>query len=338
MRLPDSRIVLASPDGTNAITRRVCAGTGDGPAAAMPSTRTAASARAATRSRMVFLPRGGGDSRTGSFGGETSPPGLARAACEIRAGMATTLGAPAAPRKRLVLLLAGAAGCLDAVGYLMLGLFTANMTGNTILLGLSIGREAWADAVHDIVALAAFVCGAGAGTVSTRGIRRISHGLGLEAAVLAGAVAVWAFFGAPRGRIPEPPVYWLIALLSAAMGIQSATVRRVGEQRIATTYVTGTLTALATDTASDLFDRWSAARAAAKTSRAGPAAPRERTTSAAASRALMTGLWAVYLLGALIGGFLEKHWAMWTAAAPILVLLSVTASDLAHGRREVALR
>lgn len=264
--------------------------------------------------------------------------------------MATTRGVPAAPRKRLVLLLAGAAGCLDAVGYLTLGLFTANMTGNTILLGLSLGREAWADAMHNVAALAAFVAGAGAGTLVTRGVGRIFRGLGLEAAVLAAAVAVWILFGAPRGRIAEPAAYWLIALLSAAMGIQSAAVRRVGEQRVATTYVTGTLTTLATDTASDLLDRWRA-RVATQTPRrpassagadpvsrgAGTAASgTSRAEGASRATALMTGLWAVYLFGALLGGFAELHWAMWAVVAPVAVLLGVMASDVAHRHEEAS--
>ncbi|MHB8732119.1 MAG: YoaK family protein [bacterium] len=249
--------------------------------------------------------------------------------------MATTHGAPAAPRKRLVLLLAGAAGCLDAVGYLMLGLFTANMTGNTILLGLSVGREAWADAAHNVVALAAFVCGAGAGTAITRGAGRIARGVGVEAAVMAAAIGAWVIFGAPRGRIPEPAAYWLIALLSAAMGMQSATVRRVGEHRVATTYVTGTLTTLATDTASDLLDRWMT-RGAARGRQADDAAGTENISPRRAERGtpLMTGLWAVYLLGALIGGFAEHRWSMWAVAAPLVVLVAVMGSDLAHRPRE----
>jgi uncharacterized membrane protein YoaK (UPF0700 family) len=247
--------------------------------------------------------------------------------------MATTRGVPAAPRKRLVILLAGAAGCLDAVGYLMLGLFTANMTGNTILLGLSLGRAAWAEALHNVVAIAAFVAGAGAGTLVVRSLRRLAHGLGAEALVLALAVAAWIVFGAPRGRIAEPAAYWLIALLAAAMGIQSAAVRRVGEQRVATTYVTGTLTTLATDTASDLLDRWSARRGGGETeARETPKTPAARGT------ALMMGLWAVYLFGALVGGFAEQRWSMWAVVAPILVLLGVMASDLAHRHKEVALR
>jgi uncharacterized membrane protein YoaK (UPF0700 family) len=41
-----------------------------------------------------------------------------------------------------VLLLTGAAGYVDAVSYLLLGrVFTANMTGNTVLLGLAIVRR-----------------------------------------------------------------------------------------------------------------------------------------------------------------------------------------------------
>jgi uncharacterized membrane protein YoaK (UPF0700 family) len=252
--------------------------------------------------------------------------------------MATAPGGPAAPRKRLVLLLAGAAGCLDAVGYLMLGLFTANMTGNTILLGLSVGRQAWADALHNLAALGAFVCGAGVGTAATRGVRRISPGLGLETLVLAAALAVWLGFGSPRGRLGGAVAYWLIALLSAAMGIQSAAVRRVGEQRIATTYVTGTLTSLATDAAGDLLNRRGPRRAANRMvgrtpSRAndagGPAAQRS-----ARAGPLLLGLWAVYLFGALVGGFGESHWSLWAAAAPLVVLVAVMASDLAHRPKE----
>ena len=46
------------------------------------------------------------------------------------------------PRSRDAMLtsLSLAAGCVDAVGYLGLGqVFVANMTGNTVLLGLAIG-------------------------------------------------------------------------------------------------------------------------------------------------------------------------------------------------------
>jgi hypothetical protein len=49
-----------------------------------------------------------------------------------------------AARDGLVLVLAGTAGCVDAISYLGLGhVFTANMTGNTVLLGVSLGQLQW---------------------------------------------------------------------------------------------------------------------------------------------------------------------------------------------------
>jgi uncharacterized membrane protein YoaK (UPF0700 family) len=249
--------------------------------------------------------------------------------------------APASPRKRLVLLLAGAAGCLDAVGYLMLGLFTANMTGNTILLGLSAARQAWPEALRNVIALAAFVAGAAAGTLVVSSVRRLDQCLGLEAFLLAAAVTVWLAFGAPRGHIAQPaPARWLIALLAAAMGIQSAAVRRVGEQRVSTTYVTGTLTTLATDTMSDLLAWWTARkRRGAPEAGVGEAPPpNDRVPGARRGATLMTGLWAAYLFGALVGGFAEQRWSMWALAAPVAALLGVMAADAAHRNKEAVTR
>ena len=53
-----------------------------------------------------------------------------------------------------------AAGCVDAVGYLGLGqVFVANMTGNTVLLGLAIGQVGGRGVLHAGTALAGFVLG-----------------------------------------------------------------------------------------------------------------------------------------------------------------------------------
>lgn len=51
--------------------------------------------------------------------------------------MSTGSAAPVVPRRRLVLLLGSTTGYLDAVGCLTVGLFTANMTGNTVLFGVA---------------------------------------------------------------------------------------------------------------------------------------------------------------------------------------------------------
>ena len=107
------------------------------------------------------------------------------------------LSSPATVRNALVVLLSVAAGCVDAVSYLDLGhVFTANMTGNTVLLGLSLGQADWQAALRSGVALVGFIIGVGAGSV-------IASGYGEREAVwpitvtvtLAVELAVLAAFG-----------------------------------------------------------------------------------------------------------------------------------------------
>jgi hypothetical protein len=79
-----------------------------------------------------------------------------------------------------VLLLGGVAGYLDAVGYLTLGIFTANMTGNTVLLGMAIGQGHSPAMARVLVALAAFLAGAGTGAPLLRERQWIERVLGDE--------------------------------------------------------------------------------------------------------------------------------------------------------------
>ncbi len=61
-------------------------------------------------------------------------------------------------RDAMLLLLTLAAGCVDAISYLGLGhVFTAMMTGNTVLLGLALGQGHILDALRSIRALLGFV-------------------------------------------------------------------------------------------------------------------------------------------------------------------------------------
>src|SRR5215469_9460336 len=63
-------------------------------------------------------------------------------------------------RSALVVLLAIAAGFSDTLGYVALGrVFTANMTGNTILLGLAIGQGHVQAALRSVAALVGFAFG-----------------------------------------------------------------------------------------------------------------------------------------------------------------------------------
>jgi hypothetical protein len=67
-------------------------------------------------------------------------------------------------RSGLLLLLAGVAGYLNAVSYLGLGrVFTANMTGNTVLLGLALVQADRPAALRAGLALAGFLLGSACG-------------------------------------------------------------------------------------------------------------------------------------------------------------------------------
>src|SRR5918996_2479828 len=102
-------------------------------------------------------------------------------------------------RNGLVLLLACVAGSVDAVSYMSLGqVFTANMTGNTVLLGLALGQAESGAAIRSSIALVGFLGGASLGAwVTSRG----QHGgiwapavtvtLAIEGALLVVLGVVW---------------------------------------------------------------------------------------------------------------------------------------------------
>jgi uncharacterized membrane protein YoaK (UPF0700 family) len=180
-------------------------------------------------------------------------------------------------------------GLVDAASVLGLGhVFTANMTGNVVFLGFSLagaGRVATSDCV---VALAAFVAGAVvAGRMASRRVR-LAVALGLEALLLAVAAAVsWLAAGSSPRLVAE------IALLAFAMGVQNASVRKLGVADMTTTVLTLTVTGLAAD--SPL---------------AGGSGPR------VARRLISVG---VMLVGALLGALLLRLGVRWTIGAAALV-------------------
>src|ERR1700686_4442714 len=73
------------------------------------------------------------------------------------------------PLARALLALPFTTGLFDAVSYLALGhVFTANMTGNIVLLGFGIAGRGGLPVVAPLVSLAAFLIGSGAGGVIVR--------------------------------------------------------------------------------------------------------------------------------------------------------------------------
>ncbi|MEU1655074.1 YoaK family protein [Streptomyces griseofuscus] len=140
-------------------------------------------------------------------------------------------------------------GLIDAVSYLGLGrVFTANMTGNVVVLGFAAAGAPGFSVPRTATSLCCFLLGAVAGgRVATRfggGSRRRWARLTLAAeAVLVGLSAAAAFGWPDR----TGTVYALIALTAFAMGVRNATVRKLGVPDLTTTVLTMTLTGLAAD-------------------------------------------------------------------------------------------
>ena len=114
-------------------------------------------------------------------------------------------------RDRMLLVLTGGAGCADALGYLGLGhVFTANMSGNTALLGLHIALGDGAAALRSLTALVAFGLGLAIGAwiagrpASGGWPSSVTRALAAESVVLAAFVAVAHAVGPERGHLAEP--------------------------------------------------------------------------------------------------------------------------------------
>lgn len=143
-----------------------------------------------------------------------------------------------------LLVLAVAAAATDAISYLGLDkVFPANMTGNTVLLGIGISTGKYGHAARSAVALGAFVLGAGVAGASgaPRGWSRpVRASLLAEFGLLAAAASWWLTLS---GTAHDGPRYGLIALVSVAMGLQSGALGRAA-LGVSTTYITGTWTAV----------------------------------------------------------------------------------------------
>jgi uncharacterized membrane protein YoaK (UPF0700 family) len=186
----------------------------------------------------------------------------------------------------IAVLLSGTAGFADAVGYVKSGVFAANMTGNTVLAGLSLADGKWDVALQRGMTLAAFCVGVAAASLSLRLSR------GRSAVTLVGeAVLVLA------SALAEARLNLSIALIAAAMGMQAVAVTRFRSVVASTVVITNSMARL-----SEFGLGWCIARAEA------------RATAAKTAPSLLASIWAAYGLGAVGAAF-----AMRVMAEPLLV-------------------
>jgi uncharacterized membrane protein YoaK (UPF0700 family) len=144
-------------------------------------------------------------------------------------------------------------GLVDAVSFLSLGrVFTANMTGNIVLLAFATAHVSGLSIARSLTALLAFLVGAVlGGRVMARAdadsqIRFAAQAFLLEVALLFAA----SFCGIGyRGDLLEDSfqLFVLIALTALAMGIRNAAVRKLAIPDLTTTVLTLTVTGIGAD-------------------------------------------------------------------------------------------
>ncbi|HZU26385.1 MAG TPA: YoaK family protein [Bryobacteraceae bacterium] len=213
------------------------------------------------------------------------------------------------------ILLTWAAGYVDAVGWLTWQhIYTANMSGNSVGIGISAASADWARAALRawpvlMYVLGLILCRA---LVEIAGRRKRPH-----IAWLTFAIEVGLLLGV---MVREPGAVAGIALLALAMGIQNATLTKFGAMTLHTGFVTGTLVKFAEQFSAFLFwvfDHGGGLRAWA--------AQRQFRYSA-----WLVSVWIAYVIGAVLGAVADHRWAVAALAAPVVLLAGLAAYDLRY--------
>ena len=216
---------------------------------------------------------------------------------------------PSAARDYRVVLLTVTSGAVNAVSFLALGkVFSSIITGNLVLIGVAVTTHSSTEAVHAGLGIAGYTAGVlvAAPLAARRSDqagawpRSVTATLVAELIVLAGFCLGWEFSsGSPHdgGQLA------LLIVAAAAMGMQSAAVRRLGQ--MSSTYLTSTLLGVLAGLAT-------------------------RTRPEGLGRSI--GALAAIVVGALAGGMLARSAYAWLPVAVLLPLAVVVAASAAGSR------
>jgi len=231
----------------------------------------------------------------------------------------------------LALALTWVAGFVDVVGFVLFqGIYTANMSGNTIDVGRALPDATFGPMLRHLSAILYYTAGMVAGRIvvdyaARHRVRAIaSITLTIEAAMLVALM----YFGSVHPHPAEPwPFYALIGLAAVAMGFQNITVTHVGALTVFTCFVTGALTKFAQSCARYIF--WFRDRTERRFKRRVwkviRLSPRNGGFQQSCYLAIM---WFAYAGGGASGWWARQNWAFYSLAAPIGVLLIAIATDL----------
>ncbi len=243
---------------------------------------------------------------------------------------------PDTRRAGIAMVLTWSSGFVDAVcSVALVRVFVANMSGNSIALGLGAGRGEWGEAWRRGLAVPMFFIGLLISRFLVHAARRTDFErvgaclFGLVAALLVAFAAI----GSPvmsHGTASIHPLWrycLLVALPAVAMGIQNAALTHFGPLTVRTTHVTGTLAVLADHVSAHVL--WLHARTR------GRGWSRWRRVLAVGHRrrdlrnaGLLAMVWTGYVVGALSGALAHHRFGLWGVALPVTAYGALALSDL----------
>jgi uncharacterized membrane protein YoaK (UPF0700 family) len=212
----------------------------------------------------------------------------------------------------VALLLTFAAGCVDIIGFMNLyHTFTAHMTGVTVHLGQNLMRGKAYDCAVLFATVGAFVLGSVIGrTVVEIGLRKQVRSAATSSLALEFLLIIAVALG---GTVPQRQV-GMVILLAAAMGVQTATLTRIGSLTVHTTFVTGMLNKLAQLLSHALFLSYDEFRGR----------DQPHLSKTVHRQALfMFSIWVLYLAGAITGTAAASTWGIRALFLPALVVFGV---------------
>jgi uncharacterized membrane protein YoaK (UPF0700 family) len=235
-------------------------------------------------------------------------------------------------KSAIALVLTFIAGFVDIAGlFTIYDVFTAHMSGNTVRLGEHLLQRNWTGALITAAVLGAFVFGSIVGRIiieigARASIRSIaSASLAIEAVLFITVVVLGAHTPRKLGDIKDslPAVILLLALLAIGMGLQTATVTRIGALTVHTTFVTGMLNKLAQLISHWLFHSYDLRCVDASQL----AAIRAHRRHVAQQTLFMFAIWFCYLAGAFCGTWATYSWGLKALFVASCLLLATIVVD-----------
>jgi uncharacterized membrane protein YoaK (UPF0700 family) len=208
-------------------------------------------------------------------------------------------------------------GYVDAAGFVLAKTFTGHVTGNLVLAAIAIVAQDWRHTFTHFSAVTCYLAGIPLSVLITRLPAAWSPSPLLTTVV---GVEVLLIIGAYLAVLSRATagVEILVICLSLALGLQNGAFRRTGGISVHTNYLTGMITGLIANE----FEKF--------TSQVTPG----RTLALDPKSGLLFGIWALFLLGAVMGAAATFHFKELGILGAVLFLLVIIAPNLAAVPRE----